>query len=212
MKNTRFWQFGWVLAAAVIGVALAGGFQASEIKLGTVDIVKMLNKSDYGLAGQLTIKKMKTAREGVLEFIDTYRVLTTEQAQRIRELSLKDNPTKEETAELDRIKADVQAANKRSVELATKPNMTPDERLLVEEYARRSQTMNDVEQRWFRAFMTEMNDYADQRKLAGLERARAAINEVAKAQGFTIVLDESTAPYGVNDITDAALAAMNAKK
>jgi Skp family chaperone for outer membrane proteins len=212
MKSTRFLQFGWVLVAAFAGVALAGGFQNSEIKIGTVDIVRMMDQSDYGKEGQDIFKKMKLSREGVLEFIDTYRVLTTDQAQRIRLLSLKENPTKEESAELDRTKADVIAANKRSVELATKPNMTPEERTLVEEYARRSQTMNDIAQRWFREFTNEMSDFADKRKLAGLQKARAAINEVSKAQGYTVIFDESTAPYGVNDITDATLAAMNAKK
>jgi len=104
------------------------------------------------------------------------------------------------------------AANKRSVELATKPNMTPEERTLVEEYARRSQTMNDIAQRWFREFTNEMTEFADKRKLAGLQKASAAINEVSKTQGYTVVFDESTAPYGANDITDASLAAMNAKK
>ncbi len=212
MQTTRFLQFGWVLVAAIVGVALAGGFQNNEVKIGTVDIVRMLDQSDYGKEGQTIFKKMKGTREGILEFIDTYRVLTTDQAQRIRELSLKETPTKEESAELDRTKADVIAANKRSVELATKPNMTPEERTLVEEYARRSQTMNDIAQRWFREFSNEMSDFADKRKLAGLQKARTAINEVSKAQGYTVVFDQSTAPYGVNDLTDATLAAMNGKK
>lgn len=212
MRTTIFFQFGWVVAAAVIGVALAGGFQNNDIKLGTVDIVRMLDQSDYGKEGQDLFKKMKSTREEILEFVDTYRVLTTEQAQRIRELSLKENKSKEESAELDRIKAEVIAQSKRSTELATKPNMTPEERTLVEEYARRSQQMHDVVQTWFKQFTTEMGDFADSRKLAGLKKAKAAINEVCKKQGFTLVLDESTAPYGANDVTDAALVAMNAAK
>ncbi len=212
MHTIRLLQFGWVLAAAMIGVALAGGFQASTIKIGTVDTVRMLDESDYGKEGQLTFKKMKESREGILEFIDTYKVLTTEQAQKIRDLSLKDKPTKEEQAELARIKADVKAANARSVELATKPNVSIAERTEVEEFARRTQTMNDIGTRWFREFSDEMTKYADKRKLAGLSKARDAINEVSKAQGYTVVFDENTAPYGANDLTDATLAAMNAKK
>ena len=49
MQFTRFLQFGWILAAALIGIALAGGFQGSEIKIGTVDIVRILDQSDYGV-------------------------------------------------------------------------------------------------------------------------------------------------------------------
>lgn len=211
MRMTRFLQFGWVLAAAMIGVGLAGGFQTTEIKIGTVDIVRLLDQSDYGKEGQDIFKKMKGAREGILEFVDNYRILTTEQALRIRELALKETPTKEESAELDRIKADVIATSKRSTELATKPNMTPEERTLVEEYARRSQQMNDTVQKWFKDFNNEMADFADKRKLVGLGKARKAINDVSKTQGYTVVFDETTAPYGANDLTEAALTAMNAK-
>ncbi len=211
MRMTRFLQFGWVLAAALIGVGLAGGFQTTEIKIGTVDIVRLLDQSDYGKEGQDIFKKMKAQREGILEFVDQYRILTTEQALRIRELALKEVPTKEQAAELDRIKADIVATSKRSTELATKPNMTPEERTLVEEYARRSQQMNDTVQKWFKDFNNEMADFADKRKLVGLTKARKAINDVSKAQSYTVVFDESTAPYGANDLTDAALTAMNAK-
>src|SRR4051794_5236313 len=118
MRNLRFLQLGWVVACAVIGIAFAGGFQDQTLKIGVVDISKVVEQSDFGKANQDTFNKMKSAREGLLEFIDTYRVLTNEQAQRIRDLSLKTNPTKEESAELDRIKADVVAASKRSNELA----------------------------------------------------------------------------------------------
>ncbi len=211
MQLNRFLQFGWVLAAALIGISLAGGFQTTEIKIGTVDIVRLLDQSDYGKEGQDIFKKMKSTREGILEFVDNYRILTAEQAQRIKELSLKEAPTKEESAELDRIKAEVVATSKRSTELATKPNMTPEERTLVEEYARRSQAMNDAVQRWFKDFNNEMADFADKRKLVGLTKARKAINDVSKQQGYTVVFDQSTAPYGANDLTDAALTAMNAK-
>jgi Skp family chaperone for outer membrane proteins len=212
MRNIRFLQLGWVLACAVIGVSMAGGFQDKTDKIGVVDISKVVEQSDFGKANQDTFNKMKTAREGLLEFIDTYRVLTNEQAQRMRDLTLKPNPTKEESAELERIKAEVVAASKRSNELATKPNMTPEERTLVEEYARRSQTMNDVATRWFREFTADMQTWADKQKLDSIEKARVAIQEVAKQQGYTVVFDVGVAPYGANDLSDETLKAMNAKK
>jgi hypothetical protein len=99
---------------------------------------------------------MKAAREGLLEFIDQYRILTIEQANRLRELMLKMEKTKPEEAELDRLKADIVATSKRSAELATKPNYTPEERTLVEEYSRRSQTINETSTRWLREFSDEV--------------------------------------------------------
>lgn len=212
MRNVRFLQLGWVIACAFIGVALAGGFQSPAIKIGVVDISKVVEQSDFGKSNQDVFNKMKTSREGLLEFIDTYRVLTNDQAQRLKDLALKPTLSKEEDAEQERIKAEVVATSKRSTELATKPNLTPEERALVEEYARRSQTMNDVATRWFREFTADMQGWADKQKLDSIERARTAIQQVAKDQGYTVVFEVGVAPFGANDVSDAALQAMNAKK
>lgn len=212
MHNLRFLQLGWVIAAAFIAVAVGGGFQGPTDKIGVVDITKVVELSDAGKAINEAFAQKKAAREGLLEFIDANRVLTNEQAQRIRDLSLKSNLSKEEQAELDRIKADVVASVKRSQELATKPNMTPEERLLVEDFAHRSQTMNDVASRWYREFSSDMQDWMDKQKKDALEKARAAIQKVAKEQGYTVVFEVGVAPYGANDISDVTLKAMNEKK
>lgn len=213
MTNLRFLQFGWVLAAAFAAVALAGGFQAPSEKIGVVDISKVVEASDFGKANQESFNKMKADRETLLEFIDANRVLTTEQAQRLRDLAVKSTPlTDTEKAEQDRIKADVIAANKKWTELSTKPNLGPDERTLLEEYARRSQAMGDYAQRLFQQFTSEMQSWADKQKLDSVEKARTAIQQVAKAQGYTVVFEVGVAPYGANDLSDDTLKAMNAAK
>lgn len=211
MNQTRFLQLGWILFAGIAGISMAGGFQDKTDKIGVVDITKVVEQSNFGKKNQDEFQKMKLAREGLLEFIDTYRVLTNEDAQRLRDLSLKVNRNATEDAEIERIKATVIASSKRFNELTTKASLTPEERTLVEEYARRSQTMNDVAQRWFREFTSEMSDWADKQKLESVTRARAAIQEIAKQQGYTVVFELGVAPYGANDVSGAALQAMNAK-
>lgn len=212
MNNLRFLQLGWIVACAILGITLAGGFQGPSDKIGVVDMASVMERSDFGKQNQESFTKMRLSREGLLEFIDTHRVLTNEQAQQLRDLSMKPNPTKEDTARIDTIKAEVVAASKRSAELATKGNLTPEERTLVEEYARRSQTMNDVATRWYREFSTDMSNWAEAQKLEGVRRAREATQQVAKEQGYTVVFEIGVAPYGASDLTDAALKAMNAKK
>ncbi len=212
MKSAKLLQLGWALLLAFAAVAIAGGFQGNAVKLGVVDITQVVEKSEFGVLNATTYKTLQKAREQLLEFLDTYRVLTTDQAVRIRDLTLKENASDAEKAELERIKAEVIAADKRSRELATKANMTPEERTLVEEYARRAQTMAEVQSRWFREFTSQLQEWSDKQKVAGLQKARDAIKEVAKAQGFTVVFEVGIAPYGADDITDATLAAMNAKK
>lgn len=212
MNQTRFLQFGWVLFATVTGISLAGGFQDKTDKIGVVDVTKVVEQSDFGKQNQEQFAKMKGAREGLLEFVDTNRVLTLEQAQMLKDLSLKATRTKEEDAKMDTIKLEVKARNARMNELAMKTTLTNEERTLIEEYSRQSQNMNDVAQRWFREFTADMGDWADKQKIESLNRARTAIQEVAKQQGYTVVFELGVAPYGANDISPAALQAMNAKK
>lgn len=203
---------GWVLAAGLAGVMASSGFQGPNDKSGVVDIAKVVEQSNYGKANQTAFQTMKSAREGLLEFIDQNRVLTNEQAQRLRDIAVKENPTDAEKAEAERIKAEVVASAKRSQELSGKGTLTPEERNLMDEYARRSQTMQNVAQRWFQEFTGDMQEWADKRKMDSVQKAREAIQSVAKAQGYTIIFEVGVAPYGANDLTDAALQAMNAQK
>lgn len=208
----KIYKLGWVIAVASIAIMATMGFQDNATKLGVVDVASILEKSDLGKANQDGFNQMKAAREGVLEFMDTYRVLSTEQATKFRDLSIKTNPTAAEKAELERIKAEVIASAKKNQELSTKPNLQPEERTLMQEYASRSASVDDMARRWLREFTTELQQWADKQKSVSIDKARAAIQEVAKAQGYTMVFELGVAPYGANDITDAALKAMNAKK
>jgi Skp family chaperone for outer membrane proteins len=205
-------KMGWAVAAIVIGVVGAAGWQDASVKIGVVDITKVVEQSEFGKANQTAFASMKTAREGVLEFIDQYRVLTTEQATEIKDLSIKPNVTADEKAKLERLKAEVMAAYKKNQELSIKTNLTPEDRTLIEEYSRRANNMEMQAGRWLRDFTNELQAWADKQKLASLDRARLSVQEVAKAGGFTVIFEVGVAPYGANDLTEGALKAMNAKK
>jgi Skp family chaperone for outer membrane proteins len=212
MRREKFAWSGWVVAAGLAGIMLGSGFQTPSLKLGVVDLNAVIDKSDAGKAGKKSFEEMKAAREGLLEFIDQYRILTIEQANRLRELMLLKEKTKPEEAELERLKADIVATSKRSAELATKPNYTPEERTLVEEYSRRSQTMNETSTRWLREFSDEVQNWVATSREQNYQKAKAAAAEVAAKDGYTMVIEGSVAVFGANDITDLSLAAMNAKK
>jgi Skp family chaperone for outer membrane proteins len=201
-----------VVAAGLLGVMLGSGFQSPTLKLGVVDLNSVIDKSEDGKTSQKQFQSMKKSREGILEFIDQYRILTPEQAIRFRDLSLKTEPTKPEEAELERIKAEVIAASKKSQELAIKPNLTPEERTLVEEYSRRSMNMNDLSSRWLREFTDEVQKYVADKKEENYVKARAAVNEVATKETYTMIFEGTVALFGANDITEQTLVAMNAKK
>ena len=212
MQLTNREKIAYLVAAAAVGVVAASGFQDAQTKMGVVDISDVVEQSDFGKANQKDFNDMKSAREGILEFIDTYRVLTNEQALKLRELSLKANASAAEKAELETLKATIITSDKKSKELATKANLTPEERTLMQDYAQRSQTMEQVAQRWFREFTNEMQQWADKQKAASIQKARESVSEVGKQGSYTIVFESGIAPYGANDLTQPALKAMNAKK
>jgi len=207
----RIYKFGSALSLLLLGILVGGGFQTAADKNGVVDINTMIDTSNFGKSVRDNLDKMRTAREDVLGFIDSNRVLTLEQATRLRDLTLKLDRTANESAELDTVKAQVVAANKKWLELQTKGTLTPEERTLMQEYADRSQKMSDLGTRWVRDFTNDIDGWLDKQKTESASRAREAITATAKAQGFTMVYDKAFAPYGANDLTDAALAAMNAK-
>src|SRR5688572_32994489 len=116
MQLTTREKIAYLVAAAAVGVLAASGFQDTTNTLGVVDVSDVVEQSDYGKKNQEDFNAMKSAREGILEFIDTYRVLTNEQALKLRELTLKANATAAEKAELETLKATIIASDKKSKE------------------------------------------------------------------------------------------------
>jgi polyribonucleotide nucleotidyltransferase len=81
---------------------------------------------------------------------------------------LRPTRTPEEDAKLESMKADAVAQTKRWQALNTKSDISAEERTLMEEYAKRAQTMNDQAQKWVKEFTNEMQTWADRQKLASL--------------------------------------------
>src|SRR5688572_7618411 len=109
----KFNQFGWVVAAALGATMFAGGFQVNSQKIGVVDMAKVFGDSEFAKKQSEQLKAFGNARSGILEFLETYRAFTPEQAARFRELSLKANASAAEKAEVEKIKQDVMAADKK---------------------------------------------------------------------------------------------------
>jgi Skp family chaperone for outer membrane proteins len=212
MHNSNLAKLGWVISAALGGLLLAGGFQGPTEKTGVVDINYLVKTSDYGSQALANLKQMQEARNGVLQFIVTNRVLTVAQAEKLKELSLKSPQSDADKAELLKLQADIKASKVKNDELALKSNPTPEEKTLMNDYGDRIRAMEQKVLEWDQAFTRELQDSVSKQQSATIDKARAAVKEVAKAQGYTIVFEAQVAPYGANDISDAALKAMNAKK
>jgi Skp family chaperone for outer membrane proteins len=211
-NQSRWHLSGWIVAAGLAGMMVAGGFQPAQEKTGVVDLNRMMQQSEFGKANQANINASLKARRELLEFVNTYRILTVEQAARLKELKLKAAPTQAERDEITRIENDVKASDRRRIELSQKQNLTEQDRQMLQDFASRSQAMMQTLDRWNNEFNEELGQISDQANQLTMERARAALSEVGKSQGFTVIIETRFAPYGANDVTEAALKAMNAKK
>lgn len=207
-------RYGLVLGALAIVTAgfVVSGFQPSADKFGVVDLNKVIQQSDLGKANTQALNASLSARRGLMEFVNTYQVLTTEQAQRLRELTVKANITDAEKAEMEKIKNDVKASDAKFKELNQKAQLTDADRQLLQDFNGRAQTMSKVLERWNQEFTDEVSQLQQQLQTATVDKARAAVGQVAKAQGFTVVFESAMAIYGANDLTDASVKAMNANK
>lgn len=211
MRKIVHSNLGWGVAALLSGIMLASGFQSAQEKTGIVDMQKMIENSEPGKKMRATFDQMVAARNDLLEFINLNRVLTVEQAQKLKELSLKPNATDAEKAEAQRIRSEVVASEKRFKELQTKASTDADRQLLTD-YSNRAAVMTQTLERWNNDFNVEMQEWLARERPSVYEKAKKALQDTARAQGFSVVLDAQVAPFGANDLTEAATKALNAQK
>lgn len=213
MKLNTKNHVGWVVAAGLVAVLAVAGFQGAADKTGVVDLNKCIQQSTVGQANTAQLNAAVNARRGLIDFIRTYRVLTPEQAQKMRDLTLKATITDPEKAELERVKQEVIAADKKRNELAQKgSNLTDDEKKQLNDFAQRAQAMGAVLEGWNEDFTRDLTDLQQKLQAETIDKAKAALAQVGKAQGYSVIFETNVAPYAANDVTEAVVKQMNANR
>jgi Skp family chaperone for outer membrane proteins len=211
--NLNTSNLGWIVAAGLAGIMIAGGFQTPTQKVAGADLDKVVQASDFWKANEATFNDYEKKRYDVLQYINANGVMTGDQLNEIVNMSLKDNATPQEKAELERTKADVTAQEKRREEILVKQTpLTAEERTLLDTFRQRadanSRTLDQLASKLSQDVQTKrtsiMND--------AMDRARQAVQTVGKAQGCTVIYSSSSAPYTATDLTTDAISAMNAQK
>jgi Skp family chaperone for outer membrane proteins len=193
-------------------VLLGGGFQTVDVKLGVVDFDAVVVKSEFFIAGQKQLDTMKETRELLLQFLFQYKVATAEQAQKLRDLSLKDNPSATDKTDAEKIKKDLQDVDKDKQKIIQSASPTQDESARLKGYQDRGRVMDETLAKWRDDFETELRKKYGELQSSAVDKARQSVAEVGKGGGYTVLFRSDMAPYGANDLTDAATKAMNAKK
>lgn len=209
MKQWKQWS-GWIVAGFLaIGMGLTG-FQAGNEKTGVVDLNSVIQKCTFGIKSTEQLNNQLKIRRGLIDFVMTYKVLTREQAERLRELTLKSGATEEDKKQIEKIKADVIESDRRRNELSQKPNLTEADSAMLRDYSQRALAMEELVNRWSQTFQDDLEELQSKAREDSVAKAKESLDIVAKAGGFTIVMESTVAPFGVNDLTTAVINKMNA--
>lgn len=210
-RHNTYQLLGWLVAIAIGATMLASGFVQAQEKSGVVDLNRVIQESDLGKSNTTKLNNALKLRRDLIDFLTTYMVLTTEQAETLRQLTLKDAQTDADKAQIEKIKKDVMESDKKRQELMAKTTLTDSDRQLLQDYSQRARINEERAANWDKDFSADLNDLRDKLQQDTINQAKTSLGTVAKGQGFTIIYESTVAPFGVNDVTDATIKALNAR-
>lgn len=208
----KFQNLGWIIAVGLGATLLAGGFKDQTSKVGVVDLQTVFQSSDVFQQKQADLRAAETQRRDLLDFIKNNQTITADQAQKLKTLSLKTDLTGAEKAQLDKLKADIQASEQAFNTLQTKQNPTADDNAKLIALNNQRQQTATLFDSWQKEFAQDLKDQRDKFQQDVLDRVTGALQDYAKKQGYTLVFANDVAPFGANDVTAETLKVMNAKK
>lgn len=209
LTSNKFAYSGWLAAALVIGIVAGTGFQDS-MKLGVVDLSRVITESKLQGEARMRVEAAGAVRQGILQYMDTQEVMTKEQCERFRELELEDDKTDADKMEILAIKSAVTEAIKDLAEIQTKlTELTEDERQRLGGYTASKNTTNRLKQEWAQEFETEWQELASDVEGEMITNAQKAAQAVAEREGYTLVFSVTAAIYAANDITEKAIEEAN---
>lgn len=203
-------QAGWLVALGLGVMMFTSGFQDNSSKMGVVDMNKVMNDAAAGKKLKDELTSQFNDRQGLLEFVAANPTITNEQANRLRELSLKAGATAAEKTEVENLKKAVIADFKRYETLGQKQTITEKERADLEDLGSRRKNAGNLLQRWQQDFANEITNHEAEQQEILANKVKKAVTDYGKKQGFTLVFQTSSAIYGANDITAEAIKAVDA--
>jgi Skp family chaperone for outer membrane proteins len=204
-KGNRTGLAGWLIAAVLAGMMLGSGFQDGKEKYGVVDLRRVIveSKIDKEISGK--VEAARKARVAVFNFIRDHRVITEEQASKLRTLELKETRTDAENTELTELKAAIDNAGKDYERLNGIPTPTEAERQQLMSLSRTFQNSGDILQQYQQDFVNEIESLGLKAQQEAVELAAKAAAAVAKTKGYTVMFSSTAVVFAANDITADAI-------
>jgi len=196
----RISQLGWVVAAAIVGVGIGGGFQAKTNKIGFIDMQGIYADSKLKEKNDVKLRTANQNRQMALDFLRLNPEFAADQLVRYRDLSTKETLTPAETAELAKLKSAAQDATNHFADLRQKPNPSPQDLKALNDLGALNDSNKEALAEWSRDFSQQLEAMQTALNLSALEAIKQAIAQNAKPQGYSVVFRENVAVYGSSNL------------
>ncbi|MCH8274550.1 MAG: hypothetical protein IH851_07155 [Armatimonadetes bacterium] len=200
-----------IIVAAAVGVLLlVTALQDPPLKFGVVDLVSVADKSLLGAQKKQEFDQQRDRMLGLLQYLDGNRAMTSAQADRLRELMLRTEPSDGEKTELENLKKTIGAQVAEMNTLIGLTNHTEAQTARLGELSRMQRETVTRIGGWNEVFLRQISLEAEESRAEVLGKAREAAEKVGKRDGYTIVFDKTIAPYAANDLSDETIKQMDA--
>jgi len=196
------------LAAVFVLIAISA-FQGPTSKFGVVNTSDVAEKSKLGQREKKAFEETRTRLGAMMQFMNNNKVLKREDANKLVELWRMEKPTADQTKQLETIKTEAQKNSDELRRLISILNPTADEQAKIRELSALAQNTEDLLPQLGEALAGGMQQQANAKQQDVIEKARAATRKYGAKEGYTLVFESATAPYGANDVTDAVLKVMD---
>ncbi len=197
LSGTTFASLG------LVALLMGSGFQGANAKTGVVDGNKVSEQIQVEKGLQTDLRNFFNERKNVLDFLNQNRLLKKDEADKFVTLSLKATKTEAEKTELEKIKTTAATLKKSYNDLQVKAEPSPADLKLLDDYRNRMAEMGEFLNAKDADFKTEFDTYKATKSEVLQKAYAAALEEIGKKDGYTVIFERTFAPYAANDVTDA---------
>ncbi|MCL6622994.1 MAG: OmpH family outer membrane protein [Fimbriimonadales bacterium] len=194
---------------AFLAVILTLASQAPQMKFGVVDMSQVADSSKLGQKRKKEFEELRARMMALMQFVDDNPAMTASEANRLRQLMLANTRSANEETELNNLQTTIRARTQELFTLSAKQPLTEAEQSRFRELSEMARDSRGRLQQWNEDLFNQISTLREASRNEVLEKVRAAVNKVAKRDGYTIVFDKGVAPYAANDLTDAAIKQMD---
>jgi Skp family chaperone for outer membrane proteins len=202
-------SFTAVLAIAGCGAALflasAAAPKSTGVAVGYVDLKSIFTDAPVAQAAVKRAEELKGQLQGELALMQDTVALSEEEQKELRTLLGKQNATDKEKARIAELRGKTGKLDEELVQLQQKPTPTEAEKARMQELTQLFSRARTKLRQEMDARQTRLDQEGDKLMHSLQEKILKAVEDVAREQGLSMVVDKQARLFGGEDITRAVV-------